>query len=423
MHSVVITGVGAISAGAVGAYPLFARLAAGESLIRANPALTALGFANPWCVYIDDDTWAQIQPLIGEPDADWGRQTQLALAAAALAAEQAGITTVAAGSRAAVFVASNKHTFNEQHLAALAQVFDSSDEQLDLDALLNACDSSPDYFHKQQDQAALALARRLGWPAHHGARGEACAAGTMVIGSAMQQIRAGLLDIAIVGATETMCNFTPLVAFNGVGALAAADKWQGSAISRPFDKERCGFVMGEGSAFLVLESERHAAARGATPLARISGFAGLLEAYRITASDDAGNEYARCMRAALDDAGLQPSDIDHVNAHGTSTPTNDAAEALALKQLFGERIAQVAVTSNKSALGHSLANSGAVEAVLSVMSLQQQLLLPTLNFTEGDDATAGLDIVTATRAQPLRRILSNSFGFGGVNACLILEQA
>ncbi|WP_255991035.1 beta-ketoacyl-[acyl-carrier-protein] synthase family protein [Chitinolyticbacter albus] len=423
MNQVVVTGVGAVSAGAVGALTLFERLAAGESLVRAHPDLVALGFANPYCVYIDDATWADIAPLLGEVEPEWGRQSRLAIAAASLALSQAQLGERVG--RGAVFVANNKHTFDERDVKALAAVYDEGTDVLDLDLLAARGWPSGErgYFHKQQDEAGLALARRLGWYAHHAARGEACAAGTMVIGSAMQQIRAGLIDLAVVGACETMCNFTPLVAFNGVGALSDGERFQGTAISRPFDKDRNGFVMGEGSAFLVLESAEHAARRGAVVLARLTGFAGLLEAHHITASDEAGDEYARCMRAALQDAGLGADDIDHVNAHGTSTPGNDAAEALALKQVFGSRANTVPVTSNKSALGHSLANSGAVEAVLAVLSLQQQRLLPTLNFHAPDDATSGLDIVTSTRRAPLRRVLSNSFGFGGVNASLVLEAA
>src|SRR5690606_6965868 len=171
--------------------------------------------------------------------------------------------------------------------------------------------------------------------------------------------------------------------------------------SRPFDKDRSGFVIGDGAAFLVLESRAHAEARGARVLARIAGYAGVAEAVQMTSSSRDGSDYAACIRAALADAGLTPDEIDHVNAHGTSTQANDACEAAALHTVFADRAGHVPITGNKSAMGHSLANSGAAEAVLSVLSIQRQTLLPTLNFTERDDVTRGLDIVTERHDAPV----------------------
>ncbi|MBS0371958.1 MAG: beta-ketoacyl-[acyl-carrier-protein] synthase family protein [Proteobacteria bacterium] len=423
MEDVVITGVGAVSAGTVGADCLFRRLAEGQSLIRPWSRLSALGFGNPSCVFIDSETWLAVDARLGRLEPEWGPQTRLALCAATEAWQHAGLGAQGV-ERGGVFLASNKHTFDEIQLCALARHMNWERERLQLDDFLLAGGTCPEaYFHKQQDQAALALAHRFGLQASHGAHGEACAAGAMAIGAAMQSIRAGLIDVALAGAAETMCNFMPLVAFSVVGALADGEHLQGGEISRPFDEARCGFVMGEGSAFLVLESASHAARRGAHPLARVSGFAGLLEACRITASADDGSEYARCMRDALQDAGLSPDAIDHINAHGTSTPTNDACEALAVKQIFGARIAEIPITANKSALGHSLANSGAVEAVLSALTLYRQTLLPTLNYQHACSPCSGLDIVTSARTASIRSVLSNSFGFGGANACLVLEVA
>lgn len=423
MKEVVITGVGAVSAGTVGADSLFWTLAEGRSLIRSWSKLSALGFGNPSCVFIDNETWQAVDASLGPLEPEWGPQTRLALCAATEAWQRAGLGEHRV-ERGGVFLASNKHTFDEVQLRSLAPHMNWERERLQLDDFLRSGVTRPEaYFHKQQDQAALALAHRFGLQASHGAHGEACAAGAMAIGAAMQFIRAGLVDVALAGAAETMCNFMPLVAFSVVGALADGEHLKGGAISRPFDEARCGFVMGEGSAFLVLESASHAARRGAQPLARVRGFAGLLEACRITASADDGSEYARCMIEALQDAGLAPDAIDHINAHGTSTPTNDACEALAVKQVFGDRIAEIPITANKSALGHSLANSGAVEAVLATLSLHRQMLLPTLNYERACSPCAGLDIVTSTRSAPIKNVLSSSFGFGGANACLVLEAA
>jgi 3-oxoacyl-[acyl-carrier-protein] synthase II len=158
-------------------------------------------------------------------------------------------------------------------------------------------------------------------------------------------------------------------------------------------------------------------------LARIGGFAGMAEACRMTASLDDGSEYARCIEAALDDAGLAAHQVDHINAHGTSTGANDACEAAAIRRVFGERAARIPITANKSAMGHSIGNSGAAEAVLSVLSLQRQVVLPTLNYSEADEKCSGLDIVTSLRPALINTILSNSFGFGGENCALILRAA
>jgi 3-oxoacyl-[acyl-carrier-protein] synthase II len=195
-----------------------------------------------------------------------------------------------------------------------------------------------------------------------------------------------------------------------------------ATLSRPFDSGRNGFLLGEGAAFLVLEEADHAARRGAHILARIAGFHKTSEAWRITCSNPDGSSYESCMRAAIADAGMTPMDIGHVNCHGTSTTANDACEAMALKRLFGERAAMVPITANKSALGHALGASGVLEFILSVRSLETGVLLPTLNFLSGDQATSGLDVVTTARRTPVQTVMSTSFGFGGENCALVLAK-
>lgn len=245
----------------------------------------------------------------------------------------------------------------------------------------------------------------------------------MAIGNGYRHIRHGILDVALVGGVELLCDFSSLIIFSAIGALAQTGPFKDTEVSRPFDKNRYGFVMGEGSAFLVLESRTHAQARGAPVLACVAGYAGQAEACRITASEEDGSEYARCILSALADAGLSPASIDHINAHGTSTVANDNCEAAAIHYVFGEHAGRIPITANKSAMGHSLANSGAAEAVLSILSLRRQQILPTLNLTAADNACDGLDIVTQTRSAPISAILSNSFGFGGENCALVLRAA
>lgn len=425
-RDVVVTGIGIVSALGVGADLLYDHLASGQSLIDANPLLETLGFDNPAATSIRPEVLAQADAVNGGRDRDWGVHTRIALAAAIHAWRNAdmGEDSCADAERGGLFYASNRQFFELDDMRHLPPA--DEDGRIDFDLFLDQVDHEQwpsAYFHRQQDLPALVIAQRFGLHAQHGAHGEACAAGAMAVGSAFHQIRRGELDFALAGASESTNNLVMMVAFNSIGALASDASRAPAEQSRPFDRDRCGFVMSEGSTFLLLESAERAAARGATPLARITGFRGQLEAQRMTSSDGTGEEYTRCMLEAIADAALTPDDIDHINAHGTSTPSNDACEALALKRVFGERVARIPITANKSALGHSLGNSGAIEAALSVLSLRRQMVLPTLNFCAPDDDTVGLYLPTRAQPATLRRIISNSFGFGGSNASLVLEAA
>lgn len=420
---VVITGLGVICSQAMSPHQLFARLEQGQSSVRNHPHLAAYGMSNPACAYIDDTVWRQLkaQQAIYHATHHLGPQARLALHAAGQALSSSGIDLRAAR-RKGLFVASNRHTLTEQQLMALGNHYMPATKRFGLDDYFrDGKHEAVSYFHKRQDMAAVALADIYGFDDAVMTPGDACAAGGFAIGIGYRHILHGELDVALVGATETTSNYIPMVMFADIGALSTQGSDAPETISRPFDKDRNGFVMGEGSAFLMLESLEHAQRRGAPILARLSGFAKQAEAWRITASPVDGSQYARCIRAALDDAGLAPDAIDHINAHGTSTQQNDRCEAAAIKAVFGARAASLPVTSNKSALGHSLAASGAIEAVLSVLSLQKQVLLPTLNFHEPDAATAGLDIVQETRSATIKHIISNSFGFGGENCALIFS--
>ena len=351
-----------------------------------------------------------------------GSPALIALHAADQALANAGLN-IHQVQRKGLFSASNKQAMTGRDLLALARQLDPHTGKVNLDMYMEAERHNPlAYIHKRQDTAALVLAERYGIDDVIMTPSDACAAGGVSVGTAYRYIASGELDVAIAGAAETMCSYAPVLSFAVLGALApqvlGADP---ALISRPFDKARSGFVMGEGSAFLVLESEAHALARGAHILAYVNGFAKQTEAWRITSSQRDGSDYARCMQAAINDAGLALSDVDHINAHGTSTEQNDSCEALAIKMLFGEWAAHLPVTSNKSAIGHSLAASGAIEAALSVLSLQHQVLLPTLNYQEPDDDTDGIAVVRAATPARIRHVLSNSFGFGGQNSVLVLS--
>jgi 3-oxoacyl-[acyl-carrier-protein] synthase II len=251
----------------------------------------------------------------------------------------------------------------------------------------------------------------------------ACAAGSHAIGAATRMIQVGDADAVVTGGAEAA--LTPL----STAAFAAMDATSKSGISRPFDARRDGFVMGEGAGVLVLEEHDAAVARGATILGEVRGYAATADAHHLTAPDPAGRGAAEAIRRALKDAGLEPSDLDYVNAHGTSTPLNDRAETEALKAALGDYAARVPVSSTKSAIGHLLGAAGAVEAVATVLALRERVAPPTLGYGEPDE---GLDLdYVPDRPRPLEErmngsgpkpavAISNSFGFGGHNAVLCL---
>jgi 3-oxoacyl-[acyl-carrier-protein] synthase II len=258
---------------------------------------------------------------------------------------------------------------------------------------------------------------------HHGFTGPnlcvttACAAGAHAIGEGTRLIRDGSADVVIAGGSEAAITPVALAAFSRMGALSSR-RDDPSRASRPFDAERDGFVMGEGAGFLVLEAWDRAEGRGATILGEVAGYGRTCDAHHITAPSPGGAGAVACMHQALDDAGLSPADIGHINAHGTSTPLNDAAEAEAITKIFGERA--LPVTSTKGCTGHLIGAAGAVEAIASLLAVAKGIVPPTANHERAEPAIT-LDVVAGTpRTVPRAAVLSNSFGFGGHNATLVL---
>lgn len=242
----------------------------------------------------------------------------------------------------------------------------------------------------------------------------ACASGATAIGLAFRRIRSGEIDLAIAGGYDTMCRFT----FAGFDSLQLLDP----ETCRPFDLNRRGLVLGEGVGVLVLEEAGRAAARGAKAIACVRGFGTTSDAYHTTRTAPSGEGAAAAIRIALGDAGVGPDDIDYVNAHGTGTPVNDRAEVAALNAVFGPRLARVPVSSTKSMIGHLLGAAGAVEAIVSALAIRDGMVHPTANFTTADPSCP-IDVVPdRARRVPVRAVLTNSFGFGGNNACLVLTQ-
>jgi 3-oxoacyl-[acyl-carrier-protein] synthase II len=264
------------------------------------------------------------------------------------------------------------------------------------------------------------VAMQLGWTGPNICISTACAAGAHAIGEAVRLVRDGTADVVMAGGTEAAVTPVTISAFARMGALSTRNN-EPERASRPFDAERDGFVIGEGAAFAVLESLEQARARGARVYGEVVGYGRNADAYHITAPSPGGAGAAACMQLALDDAGLEPSAIGHINAHGTSTPLNDAAEAEAVRKAFGDDAPPV--TSTKGVTGHLIGAAGAAEALASLLSINDGVVPPTANLeTLGDDI--GVDVVAgAARETDGQPVLSNSFGFGGHNAALVLAAS
>ena len=271
------------------------------------------------------------------------------------------------------------------------------------------------------DRLAQIMGAHLGFKGGQITNCSACAAGTQVVGEAFRRLRAGHGEVAVSGAADSVLNPLGLGGFSLLGILSTENDRPQHAC-RPFDATRQGTVLGEGAAFLVMETLPHARRRGARIHAEVLGYGTSLDAYRATDPEPAGKGAVRSMQRALADAGLQPDDVDAVNAHGTGTPKNDIAETCALKEALGARAQRIPVTANKSMTGHLIAASGALEAAVSVMSLHTGWIPPTIHL-DHPDPQCDLDFVTGgRRVFDGNVVLSNSFGFGGQNATLIFGK-
>jgi 3-oxoacyl-[acyl-carrier-protein] synthase II len=249
----------------------------------------------------------------------------------------------------------------------------------------------------------------------------ACAASTQALGNALRIIQRGDADVMLAGGTEASLCEVGIASFNAIKALSTRNDDPERA-SRPFDKNRDGFVPGEGAGILVLEDLEHARARGARVHGEVIGFGVTNDAYHSVAPDESGEAPAQCMRNALADAGMTAEDVDYVNAHGTSTPLNDAAETRALKMALGERAAGVPISSTKSMIGHLLGAAGAVEAIATLLCMNRGVIHPTINY-ETPDPDCDLDYVpNEARRADVRVAISNGFGFGGQNCTVVLKR-
>jgi 3-oxoacyl-[acyl-carrier-protein] synthase II len=333
------------------------------------------------------------------------RYTQLAFAAAAQAAEEAGLPGDVDLERLAILVGTGVGGLKTLEDECRAFV-DGGERAV-----------SPHFVPMMMPNAAAGtIAMQLGAHGPGFSVSSACATGSHAIGEAKRMLERGEADVVVAGGTEAAITPLCVAAFKRMGALSR------EGVSRPFDARRDGFVMGEGAAVIVMERADHARARGAKILGYVAGYGASNDAFHMTQPDKEGKGAEKAMRAALADAGAQPQDIGYINAHGTSTPFNDKIETYAIHSVFNG--GSPPVSSTKSAIGHLLGAAGAVEAIAVLGALQRGLLPPTLNFEE-PDPDCDLDYVPdgPREAPGLELALSNSFGFGGQNACLAFRKA
>jgi 3-oxoacyl-[acyl-carrier-protein] synthase II len=335
------------------------------------------------------------------------RYTQLAVAAADQAAAEAAVSDGVDPERLGVLVGTGVGgllTLEEQ----CRNFFEGGERAV-----------SPHFVPMMMPNAAAGvIAMRLGAHGPGFSVSSACATGGHAIGEALRMITRGEADVVLAGGTEAALTGVCLAAFRRMGALSR------EGVSRPFDARRDGFVMGEGAAVLVLERAEHAKARGATVYGRVVGYGASNDAFHITQPDSEGRGARQAMVATLADADASPTDVGYINAHGTGTPFNDKIETVAIKSVFNGANTPPPVSSTKSAIGHLLGAAGAVEALVCIEAIRRGVLPPTLNYEE-PDPDCDLDYVPEgpREAPGLELALSNSFGFGGQNACLAVAKA
>ncbi|MDE5463503.1 beta-ketoacyl-ACP synthase II [Bradyrhizobium sp. CSS354] len=416
MRRIVVTGMGAVSPLGCGVELSWRRLLAGQSGLRPLPEWSQALPARIAGLVPDkaDDADGGFDPAQAAAPKDQRKMDRFilfALLATAEAVAQAGWMPqdAAAQERTATIIASGVGGF-----PAMAEAVRITEHR---GPRRLSPFTIPSFL---ANLAAGHISIKYGYKGALGTPVTACAAGVQAIGDAARMIRAGETDVAICGGAEACIDIVSLGGFAAARALSSG--FNDARASRPFDRDRDGFVMGEGAGILVIEELEHALARGATPIAEIVGYGTTADAYHMTSGPPDGDGARRAMEIALRQAKLAPADLQHLNAHATSTPAGDESELGAIAALFG-RNRGIAVSATKSATGHLLGAAGGLEAVFTVLALRDQIAPPTLNLENPDPGADGIDIVAGVaRPMPMQHAISNGFGFGGVNASVIFRR-
>lgn len=415
---IVVSGVGVVSPLGVGADRVWQRLLAGQSGIRHLPKDVADGTGTTvggLVPTLEEDPLAGYDPDRVIPVKErkkMDRFIEFALVAADEALTQANWHPVAVKDqeRTATIIASGVGGFG-----AIAEAIRTTDSR---GPRRLSPFTAPSFL---ANMAAGQVSIRHGFKGPLGAPVTACAAGVQAIGDAARLIRSGEADIAICGGTEAAIDRVTLGCFAVARALSTGFNDSPQEASRPFDRDRDGFVMAEGAGVLVIESLEHAKARGAQPIAEIVGYGTSADAYHLTAGPEDGNGAQRAMQQALMQAGIAPSEVQHINAHATSTQVGDKSELAAIRTVFGEG-SDVAITSTKSSTGHLLGAAGGIEAIFTLLAIRDQVVPPTLNLNHPDELALGLNLVKTKKDVNIQHALSNGFGFGGVNASVVFRR-
>jgi 3-oxoacyl-[acyl-carrier-protein] synthase II len=410
MSDVVITGVGVVTPIGNGKEEFWDGLLTGRSGAGPISQFDASQLPVQIACEVDDfEPGKWIDPReVGRTD----RFTQMAVAAASMAMEDAGLGELAeAAERVGVIVGSG--------IGGL-QTIEREHSNFQRGGPRRVSPFMVPRLMPNAAAAAIAMKHRLFGPNY--APTSACATGAHSIGEAFRYLGSGDADVMIAGGTEAALTPLSVAAFARMGALSRRNDDPKRA-SRPFDKERDGFVFGEGAGILVLERREHAEARGAKAIATLLGYGASSDAFHVTQPDPEGAGAALAMRLALKDAGVAPDEIDYINAHGTSTPYNDRIETVAIKNALGVEAKRVPISSTKSQTGHLLGAAGAIEAAVCALAVERGRIPGTINLEESDPE-CDLDYVAeGPRDLEVNAALSNSFGFGGQNACLVLTKA
>ena len=419
---VVVTGCGMVTPLGRNTEETFSRACRGESGIDFVRSFDTTGLPCRIGGEVEDSWLTGAEgPQLGRFEKFAARGMKLMTLATAEAVQQAGLEAVAARESIGVSLGSHGENPSVEEIRFILNMYDG-EGRWDLQRLMQTGGYPYSLFFRRKADVAMAILAAV-----FNCRGvncsvvSACAAGAQAIGEAYRYIREGKAQAMIAGGCEAALNYSGFVGFVLIKALAERYASPQQA-SRPFDRKRSGFVMSEGAGALVLEELEHARARGAPILGEVLGYGDSADAYRITDTHPKGEGAVLAMEAALEDAALTPDEVDYINAHGTSTTQNDAVETIAIKKVFNKRARSIPVSSNKSMLGHAIAAAGAIEAILTLVGMRRSVILPTIN-QQFPDPKCDLDYVPNVARRVEHRIaLSNSFGFGGQNACLCLGK-
>ena len=406
---VVVTGMGAVSCLGKSTNEFWSALKEGRSGIRPMTLVNPEKF--PCKVSGEVQNFDPLERIDRREARRMGRFSQFAVSATVEAMNQARLNMATEdATRVAVLIGCGAGGLPE------------TDQQAEIKTKRGPLRMSPFYIPIMLvNMAAANISRVFGTRGYTNTCATACAAGTQAVGEATEVIRRGAADVVITGGTEAgICE----IGMGGFATIGALSRWTGesSKASRPFDAGRDGFVPAEGAGILILESLDHALNRNAEPLAEIAGWSATSDGFHLVQPEDSGNGASLAISNALADAGITTEQVSYISAHGTSTPLNDAAETKAIKKAFGVRAAKIPVSSAKSMIGHSLGGSGGLEAVISVSTIRDNMIHPTIN-QENPDPDCDLDYVpNVARRASVEIVISNSFGFGGQNACIVVKR-